>query len=56
MKKAYPNANVRIVVGTLTDSDVIEKEAAAADIVVRTSCVLFREVYMENTVSAILMY
>ncbi|KAJ0287566.1 hypothetical protein Brms1b_002463 [Colletotrichum noveboracense] len=37
VKKAYPNANVRIVVGTLTDSDVIEKEAAAADIVVHTA-------------------
>lgn len=30
---AYPNA--RLVYGTLDDADVIEKEAAAADIVVR---------------------
>ncbi|KAK2733303.1 hypothetical protein CKAH01_08437 [Colletotrichum kahawae] len=37
VKKAYTNANVRIVVGTLTDSDIIEKEAAAADIVVHTA-------------------
>lgn len=35
MKKAYPDANVRVVIGTLTDAAVIEKEAAAADIVVR---------------------
>lgn len=33
VKKAYPN--VRIVVGSLHDADIIEKEAAAADIVVR---------------------
>ncbi|KAF9875825.1 hypothetical protein CkaCkLH20_06757 [Colletotrichum karsti] len=37
VKKAYPKDNVRIVVGTLTDSDVIEKEAAAADVVVHTA-------------------
>ncbi|GKT43210.1 uncharacterized protein ColSpa_03391 [Colletotrichum spaethianum] len=32
VKKAYPK--VRIVIGTLHDADVIEKEAAAADVVV----------------------
>ncbi|WYZ44264.1 hypothetical protein EsH8_VII_000700 [Colletotrichum jinshuiense] len=35
VKKAYPN--VRIVVGSLHDADIIEKEAAAADIVVHTA-------------------
>ncbi|KAJ0164487.1 hypothetical protein CTA2_882 [Colletotrichum tanaceti] len=35
VRKAYPK--VRIVVGTLDDADVIEKEAAAADVVVHTA-------------------
>nr|XP_036587517.1 uncharacterized protein CTRU02_02433 [Colletotrichum truncatum]KAF6798459.1 hypothetical protein CTRU02_02433 [Colletotrichum truncatum] len=37
VKKAFPHANIRIVVGSLSDSDIIEKEAAAADIVVHTA-------------------
>ncbi|KAK2025303.1 NAD(P)-binding protein [Colletotrichum zoysiae] len=35
VKKAYPK--VRIVIGSLNDADVIEKEAAAADVVVHTA-------------------
>ncbi|KAF6844170.1 hypothetical protein CMUS01_01320 [Colletotrichum musicola] len=37
VKKAYPDANIRVVVGSLTDAAVIEKEAAAADVVVHTA-------------------
>lgn len=34
VKKAYPNVN--IVLGGLDDSELLEKEAAKADIVLRT--------------------
>lgn len=37
VKERYPNANVRIVCGTLDDAQLLEEEAAKTDILIRTS-------------------